>query len=101
MHLSVSVVTNISRTIEYLKEKGLWTAGTNQDAKQEYYKANLLGPMAIIIGSEGKGISRLVSTKCDFMLSIPMKGKITSLNASAAAAIVIFEVVKQRLKNNE
>ena len=99
MHLPVSVVTNLSRTIDYLKEKGLWTAGTHQEAKQEYYKANLKGPMLIIIGSEGKGISRLVSTKCDFMLSIPMKGKVTSLNASAAAAIIIFEVVKQRLNN--
>lgn len=96
MHLPVSVVTNISQTIDYLKEKGLWTVGTHQEGNDKYYQANLTGPLAIIIGNEGKGISRLVSTKCDFMVQIPMKGKMTSLNASAAAAIIIFEVVKQR-----
>jgi len=101
MHIKVSMVTNISKTIDYLKTKGLWSVGTHQDAKEVYYKSDLTGPMAVIIGSEGKGMGHLVSTKCDFTVSIPMKGNINSLNASVSAAIVLYEVAKQRTEKRE
>ncbi|MBN2852507.1 MAG: 23S rRNA (guanosine(2251)-2'-O)-methyltransferase RlmB [Clostridia bacterium] len=97
-YLQVSMVTNISNTIEYLQGKGLWTVGTHQDAKDLYYQIDLKGPLAVIIGGEDKGIGPLIASKCDFMVSIPMKGKVSSLNASASAAVVIFEAARQRLK---
>lgn len=88
-------VTNIAQTIEELKERGIWVAACDMGG-QEYYKANLKGKLAVVIGSEGFGISRLVKEKCDFVVSIPMVGRITSLNASNAAAVIIYEVRKQR-----
>ena len=88
-------VTNIARTIDELKERGVWTAACDMGG-QEYYKADLKGKLAVVIGSEGFGISRLVKEKCDFVVSMPMVGKITSLNASNAAAVIIYEVRKQR-----
>ncbi|MGN1334454.1 MAG: 23S rRNA (guanosine(2251)-2'-O)-methyltransferase RlmB [Anaerovoracaceae bacterium] len=88
-------VTNIAQTIEELKERGVWIAACDMGG-QEYYKADLKGKLAVVIGSEGFGISRLVKEKCDFVVSMPMVGKITSLNASNAAAIIIYEVRKQR-----
>lgn len=88
-------VTNIAQTIDELKEKGIWVAACDMGG-QEYYKADLKGKLAVVIGSEGFGISKLVKEKCDFVVSMPMKGRITSLNASNAAAIVIYEVRKQR-----
>ena len=88
-------VTNIAQTIEELKERGLWVAACDLGG-QEYYKANLKGKLAVVIGSEGFGISRLVKGKCDFVVSMPMVGRITSLNASNAAAVIIYEVRKQR-----
>ena len=88
-------VTNIAQTIEELKKRGIWVAACDMGG-QEYYKANLKGKLAVVIGSEGFGISRLVKEKCDFVVSMPMVGRITSLNASNAAAVIIYEVRKQR-----
>lgn len=88
-------VTNIAQIIEELKERGIWVAACDMGG-QEYYKANLKGKLAVVIGSEGFGISRLVKEKCDFVVSMPMVGRITSLNASNAAAVIIYEVRKQR-----
>ena len=88
-------VTNIAQVIEELKERGVWVAACDMGG-QEYYKADLKGKLAVVIGSEGFGISRLVKGKCDFVVSMPMVGRITSLNASNAAAVIIYEVRKQR-----
>ncbi len=88
-------VTNIAQTIEELKERGIWVAACDMGG-QEYYKADLTGKLAVVVGSEGFGISKLVREKCDFVVSMPMLGKITSLNASNAAAVIIYEVRKQR-----
>jgi 23S rRNA (guanosine2251-2'-O)-methyltransferase len=96
MHIPIARVTNITKTVAELKEKGLWIAGTDASGESKYYEANLKGPLGIVIGSEGKGISRLVKENCDFNISIPMIGKMSSLNASNAAAIVLFEVLRQR-----
>lgn len=88
-------VTNIAQTVEELKERGIWVAACDMGG-QEYYKADLTGKLAVVVGSEGFGISKLVREKCDFVVSMPMLGKITSLNASNAAAVIIYEVRKQR-----
>lgn len=88
-------VTNIAQTIDELKELGIWVAACDMGG-QVYYDANLQGKLAVVIGSEGFGISKLVKEKCDFVVSMPMLGNITSLNASNAAAIIIYEIRKQR-----
>ena len=88
-------VTNISQTIDELKERGVWIAACDMGG-EEYYKANLKGAIAVVIGSEGFGISKLVKEKCDFIVSMPMVGRITSLNASNAAAVIMYEIRKQR-----
>ncbi|EOD00080.1 23S rRNA (guanosine(2251)-2'-O)-methyltransferase RlmB [Caldisalinibacter kiritimatiensis] len=95
-YLPVARVSNISFAIEELKEKGLWIYGADMIGEQVYYEADLKGPIGLVIGSEGKGISRLVKEKCDFLLKIPMRGKVSSLNASVAASIMIYEVLRQR-----
>lgn len=95
-HMKIARVNNLVETINYLKKNDLWICGTDGDAKTYYYDQDLRGPLAIIIGSEGFGMSRLVKENCDFLVKIPMKGKITSLNASVSAGIVMYEVVKQR-----
>ena len=95
-HMKIARVNNMVDTIKYLKEQGLWICGTDMDTKTYYYDQDLTGPIGIVIGSEGFGMSRLVKENCDFLVKIPMKGKITSLNASVSAGIVIYEVVKQR-----
>ena len=92
----VAKVTNITRTIEELKEKGIWFMCADM-AGEVMYKQNLTGPIGLVIGSEGEGVSRLVKEKCDFISSIPMKGDIDSLNASVAAGVLAFEIVRQRL----
>ena len=89
-------VTNIARTLEDLKERGVWIYACDM-GDGLIYDQDMTGPMAVVIGSEGFGISRLVKEKCDFVVSIPMSGNINSLNASNAAAIFIYEVVRQRL----
>ncbi len=96
LHIPVCRVVNISRTIEELKDRKLWVAGADMAGENTYYKANLKGPLAVVIGNEGKGISRLAKEKCDFLVNIPMTGKMASLNASNAAAIILFEILRQR-----
>lgn len=88
-------VSNIGQAVDQLKERGVWVAACDMRGKA-YTEQDLTGSLAVVIGSEGTGISRLVREKCDFVVSIPMKGKITSLNASNAAAILMYEVVRQR-----
>lgn len=95
-HMNISRVNNLNETIKYLKEQGLWVIGTDMQTDTEYYNQDLKGPICIVIGSEGFGISKLVKENCDLLIKIPMKGKITSLNASVSAGIVIYEAVKQR-----
>ncbi len=95
-YVPVAKVGNITATIEELKEKGLWIAGAAMEGESVYGKVDLTGPLAIVIGSEGSGISRLVKENCDFLVSIPMKGKINSLNASVAAGVLMLEAAKQR-----
>ena len=94
-YMRVARVTNIGRTIDELKERGVWVAACDMDG-DNYTDADLKGPIAIVIGNEGKGISRLVKEKCDFTVSIPMSGRISSLNASNAAAILMYEIIRQR-----
>ncbi len=93
--LPVARVSNIAQTIDSLKKEGIWVYGTDGSG-ENYTKMSLTGPIALVIGSEGFGISRLVREKCDALVSLPMKGKITSLNASVAAGIFMYEVVRQR-----
>lgn len=93
----VAKVTNLSATIEELKEKGLWFVCADMGGTT-MYDLNLTGPIGLVIGNEGDGVSRLVKEKCDFIASIPMKGEIDSLNASVAAGVLAYEIVRQRLK---
>jgi len=95
-YVPVAKVGNISQTIEQLKEKGIWVVGTDASGEKAYYENDLRGPIALVIGSEGEGIGRLVREKCDFIVNIPMKGNVSSLNAAVAGAIVMYEVYKQR-----
>lgn len=96
-HLPVARVANLTALLKELKDDGLWIFGAEADGTTPLYEADLKGPAALVIGSEGRGISRLVSENCDFKVSIPMRGKLNSLNASAAAAILLYEAVRQRL----
>ena len=93
----VAKVTNLSATIEELKEKGLWFVCADMGGTT-MYDLNLTGPIGLVIGNEGDGVSRLVKEKCDFVASIPMKGEIDSLNASVAAGVLAYEIVRQRLQ---
>ncbi len=95
-NMPVVQVTNLARTIEELQAKGIWVGAADMDG-ETYYEANLTGPIAIVIGNEGKGVGRLVKEKCDFVLSIPMYGKINSLNASNAAAILMYGIRRARI----
>ena len=95
-YVPVARVANITAAIKELKKAGVWVFGTAADGDRMLYDADLKGPAAIVIGNEGQGISRLVADNCDFMVSIPMKGEISSLNASAAAAVLMYEAVRQR-----
>lgn len=95
-HMKISQVSNIANTIEILKKQGVWIYGADAMGDGEYYKNSLTGPIGLVIGSEGKGISRLIKEKCDVLVNIPMVGKISSLNASVAASILIYEVLRQR-----
>ena len=96
-YMKVARVTNINNAIAELKEKGVWVFGTAAEGSIPMYKADLTGPTAIVIGNEGDGVSQLVRKNCDVMVHIPMKGSISSLNASAAASILLYEAVRQRL----
>lgn len=96
-HMKIARVNNITDTIRKLKENGLWIIGTDGSATTLYYNQDLKGDIAIVIGSEGFGMSRLVKENTDMLVKIPMKGKVTSLNASVSAGIVMYEAVKQRV----
>lgn len=92
----VAKVTNLVKTIEELKEKGLWFVCADMDG-ETMYDLNLTGPVGLVIGNEGEGVSRLVKEKCDFIAGIPMKGEITSLNASVAGGVLAYEILRQRM----
>lgn len=96
-HVPVARVPNLTAALKELKDEGLWVFGTAAEGTTPLYQADLKGPAAIVIGSEGEGMGRLVAETCDFTVSIPMKGKINSLNASAAAAVLLYEAVRQRM----
>ncbi len=97
-HMKIARVTNITDTIDQLKQAGLWICGTDINAEKYYYNQDLTGPLGIVIGNEGKGISEKVKKNCDFSVKIPMKGKIQSLNAAVSTGIIVYEAVKQRIK---
>ena len=96
-HIPVARVPNLTALMKELQKRGVWIFGAEMNGNTSLYEADLKGPAAIVIGNEGSGMSRLVAETCDFTVSIPMKGKINSLNASAAAAILLYEAVRQRL----
>ena len=100
-HTPVARVTNLSRTMEDLKKRGLWFVCSDMGGKDPLYKTKLTGPIGIIIGDEGKGVSELVKKHCDFSVSIPMKGEIESLNASVAAGVLCYEVLRQRMLSGD
>lgn len=97
-YMPIARVNNINDTIRELKDKGVWIVGTDGSADTIYYKQDLTGPIAIVVGSEGRGMNKLTMKNCDFLVKIPMMGKITSLNASVSGGIVLFETLKQRLE---
>ena len=96
-HMKIARVNNISDALEELKKQGLWICGTDIETNKYYYNQDLTGPLGIVIGNEGKGISDKVKKNCDFLVKIPMKGKVTSLNASVSTGIIVYEAVKQRM----
>ncbi len=95
-HIPVVKVTNLSRTLEEMKQRGIWVVGTDASGKQDYRSLDGNMPLALVIGSEGKGMGRLVKEKCDFLIRLPMAGKVTSLNASVAAGLLMYEVYRKR-----
>ena len=95
-HVAVAKVTNLVRTMEELKQKGVWLYGTDAAAQATIYETDFTGGVGLVFGSEGAGMSRLVRETCDFLVSIPMFGQVNSLNASVAAGVVMYEVVRQR-----
>ncbi len=95
-HLPIAKVTNIARTVEELKERNIWTVGLDERGKQTYDTLDYNMDCALVLGTEGKGLHDLVKRKCDFLVSIPMLGKVPSLNVSVAAAVVLYEIVRQR-----
>ena len=95
-HIPVARVTNIANTIDELKERQVWVVGTEAEATEDYRKLDGALPIALVIGNEGKGISRLVRKKCDWTVSLPMKGAVSSLNASVACSLLLYEVYRKR-----
>ncbi|WP_078414994.1 23S rRNA (guanosine(2251)-2'-O)-methyltransferase RlmB [Priestia abyssalis] len=95
-HIPVTRVTNLSRTIDDLKDKGLWVAGTDAKGTDDYRQLDGTMPLLLVIGSEGKGMSRIIRDKCDFLVRLPMIGQVTSLNASVAASLLMYEVFRKR-----
>lgn len=95
-HIKIARVSNITETIKKLKDEGLWICGATVDAKRYYFEQDLTGNIGIVIGNEGKGISSLVQKNCDFLLKIPMMGKVKSLNASVSTGIIVYEALRQR-----
>ena len=95
-YMKIARVNNITDSINKLKEAGVWICGTSIDSEKYYFNQDLTGPLGIVIGNEGKGISDLVQKNCDFLVKIPMMGKVESLNASVSTGIIIYEALKQR-----
>lgn len=95
-YVPVARIGNISQTLKSLKKAGLWVVGADMSGDREYYEADLTGPMVVVIGSEGKGLSRLTREHCDFLVRIPMRGRINSLNASVACSLLLYESLRQR-----
>lgn len=95
-NLKIAKVSNLNDTVKYLKENGVWVVGTDVSGDKTLYEQDLTGPIALIVGSEGEGMSSLLKQNCDFLINIPMSGKIQSLNASVATGIVLYEIVRQR-----
>jgi 23S rRNA (guanosine2251-2'-O)-methyltransferase len=95
-HVPIARVTNVAQALEELKQEGVWIVGTDAEGERPYYEHDYTGPLAIVVGNEGRGIRRLVKEKCDFLVRIPLHGKVASLNASVAGAIVLFEAAKVR-----
>jgi 23S rRNA (guanosine2251-2'-O)-methyltransferase len=95
-YVPVARVTNLASVMDRLKEKGCWIVGTDPQAEQKYCEADLKGPLAVVLGSEGKGMGRLVKEKCDFLVSIPMLGQVNSLNVSVTGALLFYEIIRQR-----
>jgi len=100
-HLPIARVTNIVQTMEELKKAGVWIVGAEMETDKLYYEHDYRGSLAIVIGNEGRGIRRLVKEKCDFLVKIPMHGKIESLNASVAGALIMFEAAKSRMQKSD
>ena len=96
-HLPVARVANISAALQELKDRGLWVYGAAAEGSSPMWETDLTGPLARVIGSEGEGLGRLVRERCDFLVSIPLRGKVGSLNASTAAAVLMYEVLRQKL----
>jgi 23S rRNA (guanosine2251-2'-O)-methyltransferase len=97
-HLPIAKVTNIARTVEELKDRNIWVVGLDERGSQTYDSLDYKMDCAIVLGAEGKGVHDLVRKKCDFVVSIPMLGKVSSLNVSVAAGVMLYEVVRQRQK---
>ncbi|HAG06598.1 MAG TPA: 23S rRNA (guanosine(2251)-2'-O)-methyltransferase RlmB [Peptococcaceae bacterium] len=95
-HLPVARVTNLARFLEQMKEKGLWVVGADPEAEQVYWDADLRGPLVLVVGGEEAGLGRVVRAACDLLVRVPMTGRVGSLNASVAAALLIYEVLRQR-----
>jgi len=96
LHLPAARVANIVQTIEFLKENEVWVIGTDSSGEKPYSEADYSGPIAVVVGNEGRGIRKLVKEKCDFLVRIPLRGKVASLNASVAGALVLFEAARKR-----
>ena len=94
--IAIARVVNLAQTVRDLKKKGIWMAGADPDGEKAYYEAGLKGPIGLVIGSEGEGISRVIREECDFLVRIPMKGRISSLNAGVAAGLMMFEISRHR-----
>lgn len=95
-YVPVARVTNLDQTIRQLKEQGIWVVGADMEGSQVHWQAKLTGPLLLVIGGEGKGIGRLIKERCDMLVRLPMAGRVGSLNASVAAALLVYEVVRQR-----
>jgi 23S rRNA (guanosine2251-2'-O)-methyltransferase len=93
--------TNLTRAIDFLKQQNIWTVGLAGEAKTLYNRADLTGPLALVVGNEGKGISRLVREHCDLLIKLPMRGQINSLNAAVAGSIALYEALRQRDATSE
>lgn len=99
-NLKIAKVSNLNDTVKLLKENGVWVAGTDVSGEKDIYTQDMTGPIALVVGSEGEGMSELLKKNCDFLVKIPMLGKIQSLNASVATGIVLYEIVRQRGQKN-